>query len=165
MWVAGAILATAALAFVRAFAPGRHALELDVYVLVLGGMAVLAVASWLREILPEGSRSELEEALVHSPEEPARIAELDRLEREIYMGAARAFDLYYRLRPVVREIAAGRLEQRGLALDSGSAAVRAALGDELWELVRPDVEPPGDRQAKGPGIDYVRARIESLEAV
>jgi hypothetical protein len=128
-------------------------------------MAVLAVASWLRDAMPEGSQSELEQALVHPEAQPARVAELDRLEREIYMGAARGFDLHYRLRPVVREIAAGRLERRGLELDSGSAAVRAALGDELWELVRPDLEAPRDRQALGPGIDYVRTRIEELEAV
>jgi len=163
--VSGALLATLALALARSFAPGRHELELDVYVLILGGLAVLAVASWVREVVPHGSQSALEEALVPSPEEPARIAELDRLEREIYMGAAREFDLHFRLRPVVREIAAGRLEQRGLELDSGSPAVRAALGDELWELVRPDLEAPVDRQAKGPGVEYVRARIEALEAM
>jgi hypothetical protein len=128
-------------------------------------MALLAVVSWLRQAVPEGTQSELENALAHAEGEPARIAELDRLEREIYMGAARAFDLHYRLRPVIREIAAGRLEQRGLELDSGNAAVRAALGDELWALVRPDLEPPQDRQAEGPGIDYVRARIEGLEAM
>jgi hypothetical protein len=163
--VSGALLATLALAFARAFAPGRHELELDVYVLILGGMAVLAVASWVREAVPHGVQSALEDALVRTPEEPARIAELDRLEREIYMGAARAFDLHYRLRPVIREIASGRLAQRGLELDSGSPAVRAALGDELWELVRPDLEPTGDRQAEGPGVEYVRARIDALEAM
>lgn len=156
---------TLALALARSLAPGRHELELDIYVLILGGMAVLAVTSWLRQTVPESSHSELEDALAPSPAEPVRIAELDRLEREIYMGAARVFDLHYRLRPIFREIAAGRLEQRGLVLDSGSADVRAALGDELWELVRPDVESPAGRQAEGPGVDYVRARIEALEAV
>lgn len=145
--------------------PGRHELELDVYILVLGAMAVLAVASWLREAMPHGAQSDLEDALVRSPEEPVRIAELDRLEREIYMGAARAFDLHYRLRPVIREIASGRLAQRGLELDSGSPAVREALGEELWEFVRPDLEPTEDRQAEGPGVEYVRARIDALEAL
>ena len=37
--------------------------------------------------------------------EPARIAELDRLEREVALATSRDFDLHYRLRPVLREIA------------------------------------------------------------
>ena len=65
------------------------------------------------------------------------------------MSAAREFDLHYRLRPIVREIALARLARRGLSLDLGSAAVRELVGD-LWKLVRPDREPPKDRQAPGP---------------
>ena len=79
------------------------------------------------------------------------------------MGAARAFDLHYRLRPVVREIAAGRLERRGLRLDTGNDAVRERLGEELWQLTRPDREPPHNRQGAGPGLDDVRRTIEELE--
>jgi hypothetical protein len=162
-WVFGATLATIGLYVARVAAPGRHEVELDVYILVLGLIALLAVTSWLREVAPPVGRSELEKALRHEPPEPPRIAELDRLEREVYMGAARAFDLHYRLRPVVREIAAGRLERRGLRLDSGSDAVRELLGEELWELARHDREPPGNRQGPGPGLDKVRLTIEQLE--
>jgi hypothetical protein len=162
-WVFGATLATIGLYVARVAAPGRHEVELDVYILVLGLIALLAVTSWLREVAPPAGKSELEEALRQEPPGPPRIAELDRLEREVYMGAARAFDLHYRLRPVVREIAAGRLERRGLRLDSGSDAVRERLGEELWELARPDREPPGNRQGPGPGLDEVRLTIEQLE--
>lgn len=119
--------------------------------------------SWWRDVAPLEGKSELEEALDREPPEPPRIAELDRLEREIYMGAARAFDHHYRLRPVVREIALGRLERRGLRLDSGSDAVREVLGEELWELARPDREPPVDRHGPGPGLADVRETIEQLE--
>ena len=92
-----------------------------------------------------------------------RVPELDRLQRELSMGATREYDLHYRLRPVVREIAAGRLERRGLSLDSGSAAVRELLGDDLWKLVRPDRKPPQDRQAFGPGLAELRQTVETLE--
>jgi hypothetical protein len=126
-------------------------------------MALLAVLAWLRDVAPLEGASELEEALVHEPAEPARVAELDRLQRELTMGAARAFDLHYRLRPILREIAAGRLERRGLRLDSGSAAVRDLLGDDVWELTRPDREPPRDRHALGRGLDDLRVSIERLE--
>jgi hypothetical protein len=162
-WVFGATLATIGLYVARVAAPGRHEFELDVYILVLGLIALLAVTSWLHEVAPPAGRSEFEKALRHEPPEPPRIAELDRLEREVYMGAARAFDLHYRLRPVVREIAAGRLERRGLRLDSGSDVVRELLGEELWELARHDREPPGNRQGPGPGLEEVRLTIEQLE--
>jgi hypothetical protein len=151
------------LLFARAVAPGRRELELDVYVLALGGLAILVLVSWLREIVPSKGQSELEDALGHRPAQPPRIAELDRLEREIYMGAARSFDLHYRLRPVIREIAGGKLERRGLSLDSGSDTVRGLLGDELWELVRPDREAPWDRQSAGAGVDEIRRTVERLE--
>jgi hypothetical protein len=162
-WAFGAALATIGLFVARIAGPGRHEIELDIYILVLGLMALLAVTSWLREVAPPAGKSRLEEALRRDPPEPPRIVELDRLEREVYMGAARAFDLHYRLRPVVREIAAGRLERRGLRLDSGSDAVRERLGEELWELTRPDREPPQNRQGPGPGLDDVRRTIEDLE--
>lgn len=126
-------------------------------------MALLAMSSWLRQIAPREGRSILAAALEPRAPEPTRIPELDRLERELYMSAAREFDLHYRLRPVVREIALARLERRGLRLDSGSAAVRDLLGDDLWKLVSPDREPPRNRQALGPGLADLRQTVESLE--
>ena len=128
-------------------------------------MALLVLASWLREAVPVGGDSELDEALRRRTPERPRIAERDRLEREVYMGAARAFDLHYRLRPVVREIAVARLERSGLRLDSGGDAVQGLLGHELWELVRPDREAPEDRQAAGSGVPELQRAVERLEAL
>jgi hypothetical protein len=126
-------------------------------------MALLAVMSWLRGIVPPERGSKLAAALEPRAPVVPRIPELDRLERELTMSASRAFDLHYRLRPAVREIALGRLERRGLRLDSGSAAVRELLGDQVWELVSPDREAPSDRQAAGPGLAELRQTVESLE--
>ena len=159
------LLATIGLLAARVVAPGRHELELDVYLLVVGGVVLLAVMSWLRKVVPAEGESALEEALFEKSPEPPRIAELDRLEREVYMGAARSFDLHYRLRPVVREIAAGRLDRHGLRLDSGSDAVRELVGEELWELIGPDRAPPSNRQAAGPGVERVRRTVERLETL
>jgi hypothetical protein len=159
------LLATLGLLVARAIAPGRHELELDVYVLVAGGIVLLALVSALQKVVPPEGESELEEALAVGAPEPPRIAELDRLEREVYMGAARSFDLHYRLRPVVREIAAGRLERRGLRLESGSEDVRELVGEELWELIRPDRGSPSNRQAAGPGVEDVRRTVEQLERI
>jgi hypothetical protein len=147
----------------RNIAPGRQAIELDVYVLALGVLALPAMISWLRRIVPPEGSSRLAEALEPRAPELPRIPELDRLERELSMSASREYDLHYRLRPVVREIALDRLERRGLSLDSGSAAVRELLGERLWNLVRPDRKPPGDRQAPGPGQAELRQTVEALE--
>ncbi len=163
--IAVAVLATAALFIARALAPGRHELELDIYALTLGGLAVLCAVTWLRRALPPAGESSLQRALERARPVPSQLPELARLERELYIGAAQAFDLHYRVRPVLREIALARLAERRLRLDSGDDAVREALGDELWELVRPDREPPVDRQGGSigfAGVERLVARLEGL---
>jgi hypothetical protein len=165
-WTFGAALATVALFFARFAEPGRFSLELDVYLLLLGAMALLAGVIAVRETFPQEVDSALEAALERAPPPTIRPAELERLEREVYLGAATAFDFHFRLRPTLREVALQRLaDRRGLRLDRGGSAVEEALGEELWELVRPDREPPQRRHAPGLGVVGVRKAVERLEAV
>ena len=156
-------LATIGLVAARMIAPGRHELELDIYVLVLGGFGLLVMSSALGQIAPREDESLLEEALQPEPPEVARIAGLERLEREVALAASREYDLHYRLRPVLREIAAARLERRGARLDSDSPRARELLGDELWSLTEPDREPPSNRQAAGIGFEELERTVERLE--
>ena len=144
-------------------APGRHELELDIYVLTLGGVALLAVSSALGDVAPREDESLLEEAMEPEQPEPARIAELERLEREVALATSRDFDLHFRLRPVLREIAESRLERRGVQLDSESPRVRELLGDELWALTAADREPPAYRQAPGLPLADLERTVERLE--
>lgn len=162
-WVGFAALAVVALVIARIAAPGRKDLELDIFVLVLGGFGLLVLSSELRRLAPTAQGSLVEEAL--EPEEPEErpIADLLRLERELSMAAARQFDLHYRLRPILRDIASARLEQRGLDIDSGRPAVEELLGDELFELTTAEREPPANRLAPGPGIDRLDRTIARLE--
>jgi hypothetical protein len=162
-WGLGIVAATIALLASWWIAPGRRELELDLFVLVLGGMSMLAVTSWLKQIAPADERSELEAALVSHPRQSPTVQELDRLERELSMGAARAFDLHSRVRPILREVASARLARRGLELDPRAPAVRALLGDELADLLDPDRQLPDDRQTAGPGLQGLGATIERLE--
>lgn len=162
-WIGFAVLATVALVAARMISPGRQDLELDVFVLLLGTLGLIVLASEVRRIAPSADESLLEEALEPEPPEVRPIAELQRLDRELTMGSTRAFDLHYRLRPVLREIASARLERRGMALDSGSPSVQAALGEDLWELTAPDREPPHDRLAPGPGLEELGRTIARLE--
>jgi hypothetical protein len=162
-WIGFAVIASVALLAARMIAPGRQELELDVFVLVLGMLGLIVLASELRRIAPSADESLLDEALEPEPPEVAPIAELHRLDRELAMSATRAFDLHLRVRPILREIAAARLERRGLTLDSGSPAVRELLGDELWDLTAPGREPPSDRLAPGPGLEELDRTIARLE--
>jgi hypothetical protein len=164
-WLFLTVLATLGLVLVRFAQPGRFALELDVYILVVGGLALFEVVMATREAYPRAARSALAEALDREPPGPLRPPELERLERELTLGAATAFDLHYRLRPTLREIAGERLAGRGLQLDAGGAAVEEALGEELWEIVRADREPPLRRFASGLSPDAAHRVVERLEAL
>ncbi len=164
-WAFLTALATVGLVLARFAQPGRFALELDVYILVVGGLALFEVVLATREAYPRAARSGLAEALEREPPGPLRPPELERLERELTLGASTAFDLHYRLRPTLREIAGERLASRGLRLDAGGAGVEGALGEELWELVRPDREPPLRRFAAGISPAAARRVIERLEAL
>jgi hypothetical protein len=166
VWAFGASLATIGLLLARFAAPGRLGLELDVYVLVLGALALLEVVLATREAYPRERRSALAAALELDPPRPLRPPELERLEREVTLGTSTAFDLHYRLRPTLREVALQRLsDSQGLRLDAGGHEVEEALGEELWELVRPDREPPAERYAPGLSRQGVRRVVERLEAL
>jgi hypothetical protein len=162
-WLLYAVLATIGLLVAGMIAPGRRELELDIYVLTLGGIALLAVSSALGDVAPREDESQLEEAMEPEQPEPARIAELERLEREVALAASRDFDLHFRLRPVLREIAQSRLERRGVLLDSENPRVRELLGDELWALTAADREPSAYRQAPGLPLEDLERTVERLE--
>ena len=164
-WALLTVLATIGLVLARFAQPGRFDLELDVYILVVGGLGLFQVVMATREAYPHAVRSALAEALDRESPGPLRPPELERLERELTLGASSAFHLHYRLRPTLREIAGERLANQGLRLDGGGAGVEGALGEELWELVRPDREPPARRFASGISRDSAQRVIERLEVL
>lgn len=161
-WAVFTAFATVALLIAHYFAPGRFELELDVYILAVGGLALLEAVILTREAYPREERPALAEALERDPDEVARPPEVARLERELTLATATAFDLHARLRPTLREIAAMRLAARGIRLDEDG---EEPLGEELWELVRPDRRPPTDRHAPGIAPDALRRAVERLEAL
>ena len=160
-WLFFSALLAAALLFARLLEPGWFELELDVFILAVGALALLNVVIVAREAFPVERRSALAEALDRAPPGAQRPAELDRLERELTMATASAFDTHVRLRPAVREIVGVRLAARGQRLEDSEDL----LGPELWELARDDRPAPTNRHAAGiPEADLRRAveRLESL---
>jgi hypothetical protein len=160
-WLFFTALLAGALLFARLLEPGWFELELDVFILVVGGLAVANVVIVAREAFPLDEGSALVEALNREPPGPQRPAELGRLERELTMATGSAFDTHARLRPVVREIAGSRLAARGLRLQDSEEL----LGSELWELAREDREEPSDRHAAGIPADELRRAVDRLETL
>jgi hypothetical protein len=162
----GTVLATAALIVVRVVQPGRHELELDVYVLTIGAMALLAAILATRRAFPPEEGSAIAAALERDERVPVRPPDLERTERMLSMAATTAFDLHFRLRPVLREVAEQRLaDRRGLRLDSADARVQETCGEELWEIVRPDREAPDHRFLPGLPSEALHRVVERLESI
>ena len=146
--------------------PGRSGVALHVYVLLLAAFALAQLLALLRSSLPERGTSPVDAALNRRPRRPDRVPELERVEREVTLGLATAFDLHFRLRPTLRRIASELLRaRRGIDLDANPQEARRALGEDTWELVRKDREPPQERF--GPGLDLASLRtvVGSLEAL
>jgi hypothetical protein len=139
---------------------------LDGYVLFVGGLLMLGLVSATREASAGEEGSLYERALRRRERPSARPHDLAKLERAVALGASSSFDVHVRVRPVLRQIASHRLAaRRGVDLDSGTPEVRAALGEELWELLRPEREPPDDRFGPGLPVPRLRAAVELLERI
>jgi hypothetical protein len=88
------------------------------------------------------------------------------MDRVLGMGVSTAGDGHRLLLPLLRTAAAARLASAyGIDLMRSPAAARARLGDEAWELLRPDRPAPEDRHAPGvprADVEMLITRVESL---
>jgi hypothetical protein len=91
-------------------------------------------------------------------------ARLERLERRVAVGVGSAVDCHTGVRPVLREIAAERLGRRGISLDADPDAPRL-LGEDLWELVRPDRPVPDLLDRHGLPLRELRRHLDTLESL
>ncbi len=157
-----ALLATFGLVVALALgAPTGAALQAWLLALGTVGLGIAAVAT--AEAAAPARVSQLERALRRRAPVPERPLQLDRLEREVVLGAGSAFDLHYRLRTTLREVAAQRLsDRRGLELDRAGPDVLTA---DTWALLRPDREPPRDRHAIGISLASLERVVTELEAL
>jgi hypothetical protein len=158
------LLATVLAVVALVAAPDRRDLIVDIYVLSLGGIAVLRLVGLTRRRLAPGERSEFDDALRPGRFESVRVAERDKLEREIELGLQTAFDFHFRLRPTLVEIARNRLAGRGISLEDERRA-RDVLGPEAWELLRPDRDQPRERNAPSLSTDELGGLVATLERI
>ena len=124
------------------------------YVLALAAVALASATRILGTRLLRDAPSAFDTALARRPPEPMRPAELVRIEREITLGTTTAGHLQNRLIPLLRDAAVARL---------GADLTRDRLGDDAWELLRPDRPEPEDRNAPGISLRRVRSVVSTLE--
>jgi len=137
---------------------------LAVYTLVLAAIALAALTRVARGAADEPAPSQFEEALRARPLQPMRPPELVRTERELSLGTTNAGHLHLRLLPLLRECAAARLAAgHGIDLERRPEAARLVLGEDAWELLRPDRPVPDDRDGPGVPLKRVGGVIDTLE--
>jgi hypothetical protein len=96
--------------------------------------------------------------------EPQAVSDqLLEVQRVVEGALAHAGPLHRRLRPLVREIAAERLQRRGLDLERDQDEVQDVLSTELRELTRVDRPAPADGLAPGADPAELDALVGELE--
>jgi len=158
------VVPTLALLIVGAFAPGRLTLAVRIYALVVCAVALGLALRALRRSFPRVRP--LRPPAVRDAGSRRLPPSLARIENESALGVAGAFDLHFRLVPRIRAIAAGLLaSRRSISIDSTPGTANRILGQETWELVRPDRPSPDDRLARGLPVSELRRVVESLERI
>lgn len=158
------VLPTLILLLTVGVVPGRLPLVIRLYALVVCAVALGLGLLALRRAYPRATPLRPGAGTGSRRRKPPPT--LARLEDELALGVARAFDLHHRLVPRLRAIAAGLLSsRRRTSLDAEPDEARSILGEETWELVRPDRPPPEDRLAPGIPPEGLTRVVESLETV
>jgi hypothetical protein len=149
------VVASIVSGYIVAAQPGARNVVLHAYVFVVGGLLMLGIVAAAGDAIPRRLRSELDAALSETSRPEKQLPELEKLEREVTLATASAYDLHFRLLPQLREIAQARLERAG----------RSPGPDTLgrwWELLRPDRPAPDDRFGKGISPAELRALVDDL---
>lgn len=145
------------------FAPGGRTAAAGAYFLALGVVALSYLARTILRTSP-GRRSEFERALRSSRQAPETLRELTRIENDVIHGSETYGDFRRRLQPLLREIAADRLAARhGIDPVRHPERARAVLGDETWDVLRPDADFAG--AARGLPRARLRVVVDRLESL
>jgi hypothetical protein len=158
------LLAAVALGVLLALRPISTSRALAIWIVLVTAMALVLLVRHSRSGVQQ--RSFFEAAVRRRTPKTQEPIELLRMERELELGIAGAGNAHYRLLPLLRSAATARLAtRRGIELDRRPEAAQAALGDDVWDLLRPDRPEPADRFAPGVARERVAAAIERLESL
>lgn len=156
-------LATLGLVIALGVRPAATDRIFSAYAVALAALGLLALTRAARAASAR-SPSIFEYALRPRAEARVRPPELIRIEREITLGAASAAHLHRRLLPLLRESAATRLFARHhVDLTRQPEAARSLLGDDAWDVLRPDRPEPANRSAPGLSLRRIARLVQTLE--
>ena len=157
---------TVTLVVLLALRPLSTSKAFAIWTLLVAALALAVLVRHSRRRRGRQEASRFESALSKQPAAPSPPVELMRMERELVLGTANATHAHLRLLPLLRAAAAARLaSHHGIELDQRREAAQALLGEETWELLRPDRPAPADRHAPGVPRASVVAVIERLESL
>lgn len=162
--IAVAITATVWAGLFLVVLPDRAALVGHIWLVVVLALALGVALHRLRRDVPLRSSS-FDAAFAPRRTSRARPASLARIEREVTLATGTAFDVHFRLRPMLQSLSASLLLRRGIDVERNPARAETLLGPDLWELVRPDRPAPDDRAAPGVPIETVERVVADLERI
>jgi hypothetical protein len=159
-------LATIVLVVLLSISRLSTARAIAISVVSLTALTLVALIRQSRASRGPGQASRFEQAFHKPKTKAAQPEEFLRMDREIVLGIADADHAHRRLLPLLRSSAAARLAARhGFELDRRPEAARTLLGDEVWELLRPDRPAPADRHGPGLRREQIAAVIERVESL
>jgi hypothetical protein len=139
---------------------------LAIWIVLVTALVLLSLIHHAREHGGPERASGFEQALRKQKPTAAQPLELLRMDRELVLGSADADHAHRRLLPLLRATAAARIAARhGFELGRRPEAARELLGDDVWELLRPDRPPPADRHDPGVPRERITAAIERVESL
>ena len=160
------LVACAALAILLALRPLSTSRALAIWIVIVTGIALVVLIRNSHRGAGPRDAGRFEAALRGRPPANPPPVELLRMDRELELGIAGAGHAHHRLLPLLRAAAEARLASRhGVELDRRPKAAEALLGDEAWELLRPDRPEPEDRFAPGVPRERVAAMIARIESL
>ncbi|HEU0303461.1 MAG TPA: hypothetical protein VFR32_02665 [Gaiellaceae bacterium] len=142
----------------------RTDLVLDAYLVYAGGLLALAAARIASRAFPAPRRT-VPGVLARRTQRYVQPESLTVMEDDVALAQADEFDLHYRLRPALADIASAGLAARdGIELAVSPERAEARLTPATWELVRPGRPRP---ERGGAGIDTasLRAVVGELETI
>ncbi|MGH3198542.1 MAG: hypothetical protein ACRDNT_22085 [Streptosporangiaceae bacterium] len=159
------LAATAGVVMALLLAGWSNGLALLAYVLFLGAVALVVLIGQLRGALPQAPR--FERLLAAPPRRAEPVGQLETIRRVLAAAGWSQAELYYRLAPMIREIAAARLSRRhGVDLDRQPERARALIGaGRVWELVRPGRERADNWRTGGWSRQELEELLDELEGI
>jgi hypothetical protein len=170
--VRGVLASTLALAVAGGLVAGlvvlvgvdRTDLVLDAYLVYAAGLLALAASRIAARAFP-APRGIVPGVLAQRPRRYAAPESLVAMEDDVALAQANEFDLHFRLRPALVEIASAALATReGVDLESQPERAEKLLSPATWELVRPD-RPRPERGASGIGMAPLSSVVDELETI